>query len=81
MDKKKLRKEFLTQYKKYTAAENKAEIERQKLNRIINQIYGKDMTVDMCSGEEIEFRESGDDFGCLIISDVLEKLDEDEIEG
>jgi hypothetical protein len=52
----------------------------QKLSTIASELYGTEVTADLCNGFEIEFRENDergyiDDYSTIRIEDILNRID------
>ena len=56
--------------------------ELEKLSSVATDILGYDVVADICNGSEIEFRTTNDrgfvdDFSCIRLEDVINKLKEE----
>ena len=56
----------------------KLSIALQKLSEIASELYGENLTADICGGGEIEFRTDlngyPDAMSCIRLEDILEKI-------
>jgi len=61
-------------YKKAMEAESALSMRLQFLANIASEIYGEELTADLCEGSEIEFRREGDAFDVVRLEDILSRL-------
>ena len=66
---------ILVQYKKCERAAIALSKELQLLARMASSIMGEELDVNICNGNEIEFRHEGDAFDTICIGDILSKLE------
>lgn len=68
------RKQLMAAYKNVMKAESALSTKLQILANIASEIYGDDLSADLCAGSEIEFRRDGDAFDTIRLEDILNRL-------
>jgi len=69
-----MKKKLMAAYKKAMEAESALSMRLQFLANIASEIYGEELTADLCEGSEIEFRREGDAFDVVRLEDILSRL-------
>ena len=65
---------ILKQYHKTEDAISHAESEAQILSCLVSEALGKEITADICDGNEIEFRIEDEDYSTIVIDDIIKEL-------
>jgi len=73
------RKELLKAYNETCEAASKLTAALESLSQIATDIYGEELTADICGGYEVEFRRNcergwSDDFDCIRLEYLLNIL-------
>lgn len=69
-----MKKKLMAAYRKAMEAESVLSMKLQILASIASEIYGEELSADLCEGSEIEFRRDGDAFDTIRLEDILGKL-------
>ena len=69
-----MKKKLMAAYRKAMEAESVLSMKLQILASIASEIYGEELSADLCEGSEIEFRRDGDAFDTIRLEDILNRL-------
>jgi hypothetical protein len=69
-----MKKKLIAAYNNVMKAESVLSIRLQILANIASEIYGEELSADLCEGPEIEFRHEGDAFDVVRLEDILSRL-------
>lgn len=67
-------KKLMAAYNNVMKAESTLSMKLQILANIASEIYGDDLSADLCAGSEIEFRRNDDAFDTIRLEDILNRL-------
>ena len=68
------RKQLMAAYKNVMKAESVLSMRLQILANIASEIYGEELSADLCAGSEIEFRHDGNAFDTIRLEEILNRL-------
>ena len=69
-----MKKKLMAAYRKAMEAESVLSMKLQILASIASEIYGEELSADLCEGSEIEFRRDGDAFDTIRLEEILNRL-------
>ena len=69
-----MKKKLMAAYKKAMEAETVLSMRLQILGQIASEIYGEELSADLCEGSEIEFRRDGEAFDTIRLEEILNRL-------
>ena len=68
------RKQLMAAYDNAMKAEAALSTKLQVLANVASEIYGEELSADLCAGSEIEFRRNDDAFDTIRLEDILGRL-------